>query len=265
MYEAAVGTDGRPRGSLRELLDSGATTIGGWCAIPSAFSAEVLACAGFDWVCIDMQHGLIGYEQMTAMIQALDARGIATLVRVEWNEPSPIMKALDTGAQGVIVPMVNSAVEALAATRASRYPPLGHRSWGPVRASLGDTSFDPESANRRVVCILMVETPEAVEAVDEIVAVPGVDGILIGPYDLSLSTTHSVVTPGEKPKDVEQIARVLEACGRAGVPAAIYCATPGDVQRRRAEGFRLLQLGSDLAFLSQAATAIVAEARRDAP
>ena len=234
MYEAAVGTDGRPRGSLRELLDSGATTIGGWCAIPSAFSAEVLACAGFDWVCIDMQHGLIGYDQMTAMIQALDARGIATLVRVEWNEPSPIMKALDTGAQGVIVPMVNSAAEAVAATRACRYPPLGHRSWGPVRASLGDTSFDPESANRRVVCILMVETPEAVEAVDEIVAVPGVDGILIGPYDLSLSTTHSVETPGEKPKDVEQIARVLEACGRAGVPAAIYCATPGDAQRRRA-------------------------------
>src|SRR6188472_3307480 len=151
MYEAAVGTDGRPHGSLRELLDSRATTIGGWCAIPSAFSAEVLACAGFDWVCIDMQHGLIGYDQMTAMIQALDARGVATLVRVEWNEPSPIMKALDTGAQGVIVPMVNSATEAVAATRACRYPPLGHRSWGPVRASLGDTSFDPESANRRVV------------------------------------------------------------------------------------------------------------------
>jgi 4-hydroxy-2-oxoheptanedioate aldolase len=261
MYEAATGTDGRPRASLRELLDSGATTIGGWCAIPSAFSAEVVACAGFDWVCIDTQHGLIGYDQMTTMIQALDARGVATLVRVEWNEPSPIMKALDTGAQGVIVPMVNSAAEALAATRACRYPPDGHRSWGPVRASLGDRSFDPTSANRNVVCILMVETAEAVDAVDEILAVPGVDGILIGPYDLSLSTTLSIETPGDKPKDVEQISRVLDACERAGVAAAIYCAGPSDVHRRRAEGFRLLQLGSDLAFLSQAATAIVAEAR----
>jgi 4-hydroxy-2-oxoheptanedioate aldolase len=265
MYEAAVAPGGARGASLRELLDSGRPTIGGWCAIPSAFSAEILACAGFDWVCIDTQHGLIGYEQMTAMLQALDARGVPTLVRVQWNEPSPIMKTLDAGAQGVIVPMVNSREEAVAAARASRYPPLGYRSWGPVRAALGDTTFDPESANRRLVCIVMVETPEAVDAVEEIASSPGVDGILIGPYDLSLTTNLNLVTPGDKPRDSEQIARVLEACNQAGIPAGITCQTAADVARRREQGFRLLQLGSDLAFLSQAATSIVADSREGVP
>ncbi len=264
MYEADVAEgDGRKGVTLRDLVDSGRPTIGGWCAIPSAFSAEILACAGFDWVCIDGQHGLIGYQQTTAMLQALDARGVGTLVRAQWNDPSSIMKALDAGAQGVIVPMVNSAAEAVQATRASRYPPLGFRSWGPVRASLGNTSYSPESANREIVCIVMVETPEAVDAVDEIVDVPGVDGILIGPYDLSLTTNLNVDTPGEKPKDVEQIARILAACERAGIPAGITCLTGDDVRKRRAQGFRLLQLGSDLGFLSQAATALVRDARSD--
>ena len=263
MYEAVTAQDGGGRASLRDLLDGGRPTIGGWCSIPSAFSAEILACAGFDWVCIDTQHGLIGYEQMTRMLQGLDARGIPTLVRVEWNRPNPIMKALDAGAQGVIVPMVNSGDEAVAAARASRYPPLGYRSWGPVRAALGDASYSPENANRRIVCIVMVETPEAVEAVDEIVAAPGVDGILIGPYDLSLSTNLNVDTPGEKPKDVEQIARVLDACNRAGIPAGITCMTGDDARSRSEQGFRLLQVSSDVRLLSEAATTITRASRAD--
>jgi 4-hydroxy-2-oxoheptanedioate aldolase len=263
VYEASVAEEGRSGPSLRELLDSGEPTLGGWCAIPSAFAAEVLAGAGYDWVCIDAQHGLLGYEQLTAMLQGLDARGTATLVRAEWNEPSAIMKALDAGAQGVIVPMVNSGAEAEAATKASRYPPLGFRSWGPVRAALGDSAYSPEEANRRVVCIVMVETPQAVESVDEIVAVPGVDGILVGPYDLSLTTNLNVDTPGEKPRDREQIARVLAACREAGIPCGITCQTGDDVRRRRAEGFRLLQLNWDVGLLSQAATALVADARRN--
>jgi 4-hydroxy-2-oxoheptanedioate aldolase len=263
MYEAKVAGDGRARRSLRELVDSGDPTLGGWCAIPSAFSAEVLACAGYDWVCIDAQHGLIGYDQMAAMLQGLDARGVATMVRAEWNMPSAIMKALDAGAQGVIVPMINSATEAEAAARSCRYPPLGFRSWGPVRAALGNPAYGPESANRTIVCVVMVETPQGVEAVEEIVAVPGVDGVLIGPYDLSLTTNLNVETPGDKPRDIEQIARVLAACDAVGIPCGITCQTGADVRRRRAEGFRLLQLNWDVGLLSQAATALVADARRN--
>jgi 4-hydroxy-2-oxoheptanedioate aldolase len=251
--------------TLRGLIDSGRPTVGGWCGMPSAFSAEVLACAGCDWICIDTQHGLIGYETMIAMLQGLDARGVPTIVRVPWNEPSGIMKALDAGAQGVIVPLVNSAEEAIAATRACRYPPLGFRSWGPVRAALGDTGYEPESANRGIVCVIMVETPEAVDAVDEIVDVQGVDGILIGPNDLSLTTNLNVTTPGEKPVDVEQIARVLAACDRVGIPAGITCMTADDVRRRRTQGFRLLPLNSDMGFLSQGATSMMRDARSDTP
>ncbi len=156
MYEAAVAEEGSPRTTLRGLIDSGRPTVGGWCCMPSAFSAEVLACAGCDWICIDSQHGLIGYETMTAMLQGLDARGVPTIVRVAWNEPSAIMKALDAGAHGVIVPMVNSTAEAPAATRPSRYPPLGFRSWGPVRAAPGDPRFEPGTPNRLTRCTIEV-------------------------------------------------------------------------------------------------------------
>jgi 2-keto-3-deoxy-L-rhamnonate aldolase RhmA len=111
LYEASAEDTRQPAQAfrLRELWDGGRPMVGGWCAIPSALSAEVIAAAGFDWVCIDTQHGLIGYEEMTAMLQALDARGAPSFVRVPWNEPSAIQKALDAGADGVIVPMVGSA------------------------------------------------------------------------------------------------------------------------------------------------------------
>jgi 4-hydroxy-2-oxoheptanedioate aldolase len=209
-----------------------------------------------------MQHGVIGYEQMVSMLQGVDARGIPTMVRVPWNEPASIMRALDAGAAGVIVPMVNSAAEATAASRASRYPPLGVRSWGPARAALGNSWYGPEAANGRVVCVPMIETPEGVANAEEIVAVPGVDGILIGPYDLSLSSSFTVETPGRKPADLEQINRVLAACKREGIVAGIACGTADDVDHWRANGFGMFQLNSDLGLLSLAATAIVADARR---
>jgi 4-hydroxy-2-oxoheptanedioate aldolase len=198
---------------------------------------------------------------MTSMLQGIDARGVPTIVRVAWNEPSGIMKALDGGAQGVIVQMVNSAEKAVAATRACRYPPLGFRSWGPMRTSLSDPNHDPARANSRVVCIVIVETPEAVNAVDEIAAVEGLDSVVIGRYDLSLSTNLNLTTPGSKPSDAEQIAHLLAACDRVGIPVGITSRTADDVHKRRAQGFRLLQLGSDLEFLSNAATTTVRDAR----
>jgi 4-hydroxy-2-oxoheptanedioate aldolase len=109
--------------TLRELWDAGRPTIGGWCTLPSAFSAELMGRSGFDWVCIDTQHGLVGYDQMVLMLQGLAITGTPAFVRVRWNEPGEIMKALDAGAQGVVVPMVNSAEEAVSAVAASRYPP----------------------------------------------------------------------------------------------------------------------------------------------
>src|SRR5438034_9539457 len=152
--------------ALRELWDRGGVTVGGWCVMPSAFSAELMARCGFDWLCIDTQHGLIGYDQMTLMLQAVAITGTPAFVRVPWNQPDHIMKALDAGAQGVIVPMVDNEEDARAAVRAAKYPPLGTRSWGPIRAALDVPDYSPETANRRTIVAVMIETPGGVENLD---------------------------------------------------------------------------------------------------
>jgi 4-hydroxy-2-oxoheptanedioate aldolase len=266
MYEASAPRGERlaPGLQLRELWDAREPMVGGWCLIPSPFCAEVMAAAGFDWICIDTQHGLIGYSTMLAMLQAVDGRRVPALVRVAWNDPSMIMKALDAGSAGVIVPMVNSAVEAEAAAKACRYPPEGFRSWGPTRAALSDVDFTPEVANRRVVCVVMVETVEAVRRVHEIAAVPGVDGIFIGPWDLSLSAGGDIESPGRTTRDIELIESVSEACRREGVIAGVACGAAEDVHRWREAGFLMFSLLSDVALLSGAGTTTLAAARMGA-
>ena len=129
--------------TLRELWDGTEATIGGWCSIPSPFSAEMMGRSGFDWVCIDTQHGVIGYDQMMPMLQALSITATPAFVRVPWNQPDHIMKALDAGAQGVIVPMVSTEEDAKAAVAAAKYPPVGMRSWGPIRAALDVFEVEP--------------------------------------------------------------------------------------------------------------------------
>src|SRR5690606_6731552 len=151
---------GRRMATLRELLQDGRPAIGGWCSIPSPVTAEIVGRSGFDWVCIDTQHGLIGYDQMVPMLQALSATGTPVLVRVPWNRPEHVMKALDAGAHGIIVPMVNTADEAARAVEAAKYPPGGTRSWGPLRAAMAAPSYSAPEANRRTFVAVMIETPE---------------------------------------------------------------------------------------------------------
>src|SRR5215470_17793280 len=205
--------------SLRELWDRGGVTVGGWCVIPSPFSAELMGRSGFDWVCIDTQHGLIGYDQMAPMLQVLAITGTPAFVRVPWNAPGDIMKALDAGAQGVIVPMVNSAEEARAAVGACRYPPDGYRSWGPIRAALGVDGYAPATGNRRVVVAVMIETAKGVAAADEILSVPGVDAVYVGPNDLAI--THGMAPSADAfdERHAEVIRHILAACQRQGIVA----------------------------------------------
>src|SRR5206468_7835530 len=141
-----------------------------------------------------LQHGLIDEAAMRGMVQAAAIRDTPVLVRVPWNEPGAIMRALDAGAEGVIVPMVNTVAEARAAAGASRYPPLGYRSWGPLRSGMAQRDFNPALGNEQVLCLVMIETHEAVENVDAILEVPGVDGVFVGPNDLAIS--HSGASEG---------------------------------------------------------------------
>ncbi|MBM7789611.1 HpcH/HpaI aldolase family protein [Tenggerimyces flavus] len=243
--------------ALRDLWELDQPTIGGWCAIPSAISAELLGVAGFDWVVIDAQHGLVGFEDLAVMLPALSNAGVPALVRVPWNEPSAIMKALDAGAQGVIVPMVNSPEDARLATEACRFPPRGNRSWGPVRPSLYDQEYAPATANRNVICAVMVETVDAVASVDDILAVPGIDAVFVGPSDLAISAGFLPSADPTEPVHLELIETVLKACKARGIVAGIACGNAGLVRRWRDEGFRMLAVPSDMSLLSDAAAQLL--------
>jgi 4-hydroxy-2-oxoheptanedioate aldolase len=243
--------------TLRELWDSGRPTVGGWCVMPGSFSAELMGRSGFDWVCIDTQHGLVGYDQMVPMLQALSITGTPAFVRVRWNEPGEIMKALDAGAQGVIVPMVNSAEEAGQVVGAARYPPEGFRSWGPVRAALGVEGYSPETANRRTLVAIMIETDSGVERMDDILSVPGVDAVYVGPNDLAVTHGMPPSATVESPEHAELIGAILAACQRHGVVAGIHCGSVETAQRWLDAGFRMLNVNSDAVFMRQQAGAVV--------
>ena len=246
--------------SLREALTSTQPAVGGWCVIPGSFTAEVMARAGFDWVCIDVQHGLIGYQEMLSMLQAVGVVGVPALVRVPWNDPGWIMKALDAGAAGVIVPMVNSPAEAVAAVGACRYPPDGYRSWGPTRASLGVADYSPALANSSVICAVMVETVPALERLDEIVSVPGVDAVFIGPSDFALSMGFG--PRSDEPEHRRQLEAVPAVCRDHGVVAGIACGSTELLERWRQAGYTMLAAPSDLVTLRRATAEMLDSVRR---
>jgi len=250
-----------PPGTLRRRLAARQVTHGGWCMLSDAFAAEIVSASGVDWLCVDMQHGYAGDEAVRHMVQAAAIRATPVLVRVPWNEPSVIMRALDAGADGVIVPMINSASDARAAVAASRYPPLGTRSWGPLRASLAQPGFSPSVGNELTVCVAMVETVEAVANLEEIVSVPGLDGILIGPNDLAISHRGSNDGAATSSHDVELIRHVARLCERVGLCCGIVCASGADAKRWQAASFTLLALSSDVALLADGMSAQLSAAR----
>lgn len=246
---------------LKAAWSEGRTVFGLWSAIPSSFSVELVAGAGFDYVCVDQQHGIVDYASMVPMLQAIGAAGAAPITRVLSNDPYQIMKSLDAGALGVIVPLVNSAAEAERAVAACRYPPRGVRSYGPIRASHVIGSRDPKDLAGEALCIVMVETREGLERVEEIAATPGLDGIYVGPADLSLSLGLPPTTNVTDPKHVEAVSKIKEVCKRSGIAAGIQAAS-GEWARKHAEaGFDMVTVATDAAILGAAARREAATAR----
>ena len=248
--------------TLRDTWRDGGTTLGAWLALPGSVPAEAMARRGFDYCCVDAQHGLCEYSDAVGMVQAIVLGGSRPLVRVPWNEPGIIGKMLDLGAEGVIVPMVNTAADARAAVAACRYPPGGSRSYGPSLAALRVEGDYVEWARDNVACIVMVETAEAVENVDAIVEVPGVDAVYVGPSDLSLSLGLAVGNPDDVDSFASAIDRVLAACERTGVvPGAHGAASQEVAARRLAQGFRLVTVTTDQSSMARAAAADLRAAR----
>ena len=242
---------------------AGGNTVGGWLSIGNAYTAETMSSLGFDYLCVDLQHGMLSYDDLTYMLPAISTRDTVPIVRVPWNESYEIMKALDAGAYGVIVPMVNNREEAASAVQACRYPPDGFRSFGPIRAAMvGGRGYTSE-ANGQIACIAMVETAEGIDNLDEIAATPGLDAIYIGPADLAFALG---LTPGQDddPKHVETVDAILAACRTHGIAAGIHTGSLARTQQYLRQGFNLVTLGSDGGFLARAAASDLAAARKTA-
>jgi 4-hydroxy-2-oxoheptanedioate aldolase len=235
---------------LRQVWAEGRGVINGWCSIGSPFVAETMARQGWDSVTVDGQHGLIGYAEMLAMLQAIAATEAGTLVRVSWNSPGEIMRALDAGADGVICPMINNRQECEAFVRACRYPPDGYRSFGPTRAALVHGVDYPAGANGHVLALAMVETAEGLEKADEICATPGLDGIYVGPSDLSLALGGPPTQDSEDPMRLAAFDKILAACKRAGVKAGVHTTSVAYSQKMLARGFDLVTVGADTRYLA---------------
>lgn len=245
---------------LKARWQRGEVTLGAWCMIPSSLTAEILAKSGFDWALIDMQHGCMGYETAVEMIRAVDLAGITPIVRVPWNEPGIIGRMLDAGAMGIVAPMINSVAEATRLAEACLYPPLGRRSLGPVRVGARDGMGYVPAANGRIAVIPMIETVEALAEVEAIAAVPGIDALFVGPFDLSFSLG---LPPGDndgKPAFDDAVARINAAARAAGIATAVL-SNPTVAPLRASQGFRMISVITDSAALAAAAQASLATVR----
>ena len=252
----------RPNHFLRAMR-ANKQTIGAWLAIDSSFSAEAMANAGFDWVCLDMQHGMLDYNDIKIMLPAISTTDTIPLVRVPWNEPYEIMKALDAGAYGVVVPMVNNREEAERAVAACRYPPQGNRSFGPLRASIYAGAGYVQEANSELACIVMIETEEALQDLDDIMSTPGVDGVYIGPADLAYALGLVPTGDNNDPLHVETVTKIFETAKKHGIGAGIHTGSLEYSKRYLEQGFHMVTLGQDTGFMTRMARKELAQVRND--
>ena len=235
---------------LRQLWDDDKAAVNGWLAIPNSFSAEVMAHQGWDSLTIDLQHGVVDYAALVPMLQAISTTATVPVVRVPWLEPGILMKVLDAGAYGVICPMINTREEAQKLVHYTHYAPRGTRSFGPVRASLYGGPDYPEHANQTVVSFAMIETAQALDNLDSILSVEGLEAIYIGPSDLSLSLGCKPVFDELDPKAQQAIEYIVARAKAHGVVAGIHNGR-ADVARARVDlGFRFVTLGSDARLLA---------------
>ena len=243
--------------NLRSIWAEGGTAVNGWLHIPSSWSAEVMAHAGWDSVTVDLQHGLAGYQATVTMFQAIATTDTVPMARSTWNDPAQIMRLLDAGAYGIICPMINTQAEAEAFVGACRYPPLGYRSLGPTRASVYAGADYAQHANETVVTLAMVETQQALDNLVDILTVPGLDGVFVGPGDLGLSLTGQTGMDMSEPALAEALATIGKTTQENGRVAGIWVPTPEIGKQMMQLGYQFITISTDTRLLSAAAKNIV--------
>ena len=240
---------------VRTRLEAGQTVVNGWLSIGSSYAAEGLSHSGVHSVTVDLQHGMIDFGDAMRMMQAISTSPAVPLARATAMDPAEIMHLLDAGAYGIICPMISTPETAAAFVAACRYPPTGTRSFGPSRGLLYGGPDYVDHANRTVMAIPMVETAEAVDRIEQILDVDGIDMIYVGPNDLAFALDGHAGFP--RPRSERALAHVLQAASRRGIPAGIFCASGDEARSRAAEGFRLVTPGNDFAHLTRSMKAAV--------
>ncbi|MEM9342963.1 MAG: aldolase/citrate lyase family protein [Pseudomonadota bacterium] len=240
---------------VRTLWSEGKPVLHGWLSIGNPFTAEIMAAQGYDAISIDLQHGALDYSDALPMIQAMRASGVSIGARVPWLDPATIMKVLDAGALNIICPMINSADQAAEFVSYIRYPPRGQRSFGPTRANFAMPGYGPQM-NDEVVALAMIETAEGMSKLEDIAATPGLDGLYVGPADLTLGTQQGRLAPGldrQEPEMVELIQRIAKVCAENDIKACLHCGTPEYAAKAIDWGFDLTTVSGDSRVLASAA------------
>lgn len=253
------------KNNLRGLWLQGKPVLNGWCSIGSSFVAEIMAAQGYDALTVDLQHGALDASDLLAMFQAMRASGVVPMARVPWLDPGAIMKALDLGAYGIICPMIGTAAQAAEFVSYLRYPPGGQRSFGPTRVSFAAGTGYAAEANGEILGFAMIETAEGMANLRAIAATPGLDGIYVGPSDLSLGLSNGRLAGGldrEEPEMIEAIQQIARVCKAAGVRVGLHCGTADYAARAVQWGYDLTTVGGDVRFLAGAAAASVAAYRK---
>jgi 2-keto-3-deoxy-L-rhamnonate aldolase RhmA len=249
---------------LKKRLKAGEATVGSWLSVAHPTIAEVMGLAGFDWLAVDMEHGIVSLEGVQTLIQVLAGTPAAPLVRVPWNEPVVVKQVLEAGPRGIVFPQVNTAEQAQAAVRATKYPPEGIRGIGCQRAAGFGAWFDEylRRANEEQLIIIQIEHIQAVENLESILEVAGLDVVFIGANDLSASM--GLLGQARHPHVLEAISHILTSAKGVGVAAGLMASDADDANRRFAEGFQFVGIGHDVGLLSSTCRQVCSKVERQA-
>lgn len=250
---------------LREIWARGEAVVNGWLSVPNGFSAETMAHQGWDSLTVDLQHGVIDYQVAATMLTAISTTDTVPVTRVPWLDPSHLMKVLDAGAYGVICPMINSGEDAEKLVAYTRYPPVGTRSFGPIRGLLYGGPDYPQHANDTIVVFAMIETRQGLDNLDDILATPGIDAVYVGPSDLSLALGCHPTFDDVDPPAAEAIEMIAAKAKEHGKIAGIHNGTPEFALKRIKLGYRFVTISSDARLMASGSQQALSAMRSGMP